>query len=452
MSYGYPQEVQEGLLRNGISVWDRIRVKKNGTQVEGILLPRPNLLPGKALVIKLDNGYNVGVLLEGATVELVAKGASPTEPQLPLASNTSGTGETKISLLSAGGTISSRVDYSTGAVFPALTAQELASFFPELSSMARIKTVPVFNLLSEDMHPKHWISLAEKVYSEVAEGADGVVITHGTDTMHYTAAALSFMLPDVGVPVVLVGAQRSSDRGSSDNVMNLDCAVAAAASDLAGVYVVMHGSMSDDYCLVHQGTRVRKMHTSRRDAFRSIGVSPVAKVTWAMGEKPSIEYLKERKKRVGGPGKLDVRLDERVGLIYVHPGISPEMIESLSSYYDGIVLAGTGLGHAPTNPGGDPLARSVLPAIRSLISSGIPVVMAPQTIYGRINMNVYAAGRLLKEAGVIGDGCDWTPEAALVKLMFVLGHTKDMRQVKVMMERDLAGEITTISHPGAFLT
>jgi len=451
---GYPDDIVEVLSASGVRVWDRVKVRKGELVVEGILLPRPPIFKGKALIIKLDNGYNVGILTDGAAIELVEKGSPPSIERLPNGESVGESGKKKVVILSAGGTISSKVDYNTGAVFPALTASDLTTFFPNLNKIASISSVPLFNILSEDMNPKHWKLLAQKIYDEISAGAEGVVVTHGTDTMHYTSAALSFMLQDLGVPVVLVGAQRSSDRGSSDNVMNLDCAVAVAASDMSGVMVVMHGNMSDDYCLVHPGVKVRKMHTSRRDAFRSIGVMAYAKVHWSnwsgSGEVP-IEYLRDYPRRTGVRPKLDTQFDEKVALIYVHPGIRPEFIASLSSFYDGVVLAGTGLGHAPTNPGNDPLAISVLPAVKSLISSGIPVVMAPQTIYGRINMNVYAAGRLLKEAGVIGDQCDWTPETALVKLMFVLGHTKRMDEVKAMMERDLVGEITKSSDPRAFL-
>jgi len=473
-SVGYPDDVVKLFESSGVAVWDRIRVKKGDLVIEGILLPRPPLVGGRALVLKLDNGYNVGVLPDGAVIELLEKGQPPRLEQPPStggseasaemgaggigASEKSGERKTvdrrKVTVISAGGTISSRIDYNTGAVFPALTAEDLTSFFPGLNQIADIKSVPLFNILSEDMNPNHWKVLAERVYEEIKGGADGIVVTHGTDTMHYTAAALSFMLRGVGVPVALVGAQRSSDRGSSDNVMNLECAVSVAASDMAGVFVVMHGTTSDDYCLVHQGVKVRKMHSSRRDAFRSIGVLPYAKVHWDKWEGEGglpIEYLRDYPKRSGELPTLDTRLDEKVGLIYVHPGIRPEFIESLSKFYDGIVLAGTGLGHAPTNPGKDPLAVSVLPAVKSLISSGVPVVMAPQTIYGRINMNVYAAGRLLKEAGVIGDQCDWTPEVAMVKLMFVLGHTRRMDEVKEMMETNMVGEITASSDPRGFL-
>jgi len=272
---------------------------------------------------------------------------------------------------------------------------------------------------------------------------DGVVLMHGTDTMHYTSAALSFMLQNLPVPVVLVGAQRSSDRGSSDNLVNLVSAVVAATSDIAEVSVCMHGSMSDDFCYIHPGYKVRKLHSSRRDAFQTINEVPFAKI-WYRERK--IEYLREDfNKRDKRPVKLNDRLNPNVGLIYIYPGIKPEFIESLSKFYEGIVIAGTGLGHIPTNPFNNKFTRSIVPSIKNLIDSGIPVVIAPQTIFGRINMNVYTAGRVLEKIGIIGNYCDWTAECALVKLMFVLGQTKDMNKIRELMLTNIVGEISSRS-------
>jgi glutamyl-tRNA(Gln) amidotransferase subunit D len=273
---------------------------------------------------------------------------------------------------------------------------------------------------------------------------------HGTDTMHYTAAALSFMLQNPPVPVVMVGSQRSSDRGSSDNAMNLVCGAVAATSDIAEVGVCMHGTTNDDYCLLHQGTKLRKLHTSRRDAFRSINVKPFAKIWY---ENRKLEILRDDYRKRGHAGKfvLDDKINPRVGFVYNHPGMDPAYIESLSNHFDGVVVAATGLGHVSTNPKNDPLARSIVPALKALIDSGIPVVFAPQTIYGRINLNVYEAGRILEGIGVIGNGCDWTPEAALVKLMCVLGHTKNPKKVRELMLANEAGELTERTETETFM-
>jgi glutamyl-tRNA(Gln) amidotransferase subunit D len=213
--------------------------------------------------------------------------------------------------------------------------------------------------------------------------------------------------------------------------------------------VCMHASMSDDYCYLHAGTKVRKLHASRRDAFRSVNALPYAKVWYVErnGKKPgTIEYLRDdfdRRNGGSGSGKpaVDDRINPNVALVYTYPGIKPEFIDSLGGF-DGVVVAGTGLGHVPTNPLGDKFATSILPNLRGLVDSGIPVVIAPQTIFGRLDMNIYTAGRVLNGIGVIGDGCDWTPECALVKLMWVLGHTKEPKRVREMMLKNYAGEIS----------
>lgn len=438
----YSEGIVKVLKKKKIEIGDRLRVTKGKFVLEGILMPRIELGDRNCLVIKADNGYNIGIEFEkGVKVKLVKKGRpikfkpSRIKPKKDPVKPT-------VSILGCGGTIASRVEYRTGAVFPAFSPGDLILSFPELKEIATISGRKLFDLFSEDMTPKHWQIIAKEVAKEIKKGVDGIVLMHGTDTMHYTSAALSFMLQDLPIPVVLTGAQRSSDRGSSDNAMNLLCStLTAARSDIAEVVICMHGASSDDFCYVHQGCKVRKMHTSRRDTFRSINVLPYAKV-WYLERK--IEYLRkdfkkrDRKRKL----KLDTKINPNVGLIYFHPGMKPEFVENLKKFYDGIIIAGTGLGHVSTNPGNDKFARSLIPSLKSLIDSGIPVVIAPQTIYGRLNLDVYSAGRLLSKIGVIGHNCDWLPEVALVKLMFVLGHTKNMKKIEELMLNNIAGEIS----------
>jgi len=436
----YSPEIESLLKSKKIKVGDRLRIVKKKVSYEGILMPRIELGDPSCLVIKLDNGYNIGIKFEkevkikkigrGRAIKFRAAGIKaakdPTKPT--------------VSILGCGGTIAARVEYTTGAVFPAFSPGDLLLSFPELKEVANIKGRKLFDLLSEDMTPAHWRIIAREVAKEII-GSDGIVLMHGTDTLHYTSAALSFMLQNLPVPVVLVGAQRSSDRGSSDNAMNLlSGVITAAKSDIADVGVCVHGSKSDDFCFVHQGTKVRKLHTSGRDAFQSVNVLPFAKV-WYLEKK--IEYLRDDfNKRDKRKVKVDDNINPNVGLIYIHPGIKPEFIDDLSRFYEGVVLAVTGIGNVPANPFEDKFAKSVVPSIKNLIASGIPVVVAPQTLYGRINMNIYSAGRLLNETGVIGQYCDWLPETAWVKLMWVLGHTKNMDKVKEMMLKNYAGEIS----------
>jgi len=435
----YAREVERALKKAGCDVGDRVRVEAAGGAYEGILLPRTGVGDARVIVLKLDNGYNIGVEWKGeGRVKLLEKG-KPIEFR-PAGEPGKGGGP-PISILGCGGTIASRVEYRTGAVFPAFSPGDLFLSFPELRGMASFSGRKLFDLLSEDMTPAHWQAIAREVAKEIRGGAEGIVLMHGTDTMGYTAAALSFMLRSLPVPVVLVGSMRSSDRGSSDNAMNLVCSVVAAKSDCAEVGVCMHASLNDDYCFLHRGTKVRKLHTSRRDAFRSVNAGPLARV-WYKEKK--FEALADYSRRDGKRKlELDDRINPRVGLVWVHPGISPKFVERLADYYDGVVFAGTGLESAlPTNPFGDKLAVSLVPALRSLIASGVAVVLAPQTLFGRINLNVYTTGRTLKALGAIGDGCDWLPETAFVKLAWVLGHTRELKKVEEMMLTNYAGEIS----------
>ncbi len=437
----YSQEITGALNNAEVQEGDKITVRVNGKEHSGLLLPRIETGDPNCLVLKLDNGYNVGIEFDKEMeIELIERG----KPMVFQSSEfkTSSSAKPKVSILGCGGTIASRVEYKTGAVFPAFSPGDLLLLVPELKEIANVESRKLFSLLSEDMTPQHWQVIAKEVEAEVKKGVEGVILMHGTDTMGYTAAALSFMLQNLPVPVVLVGSQRSSDRGSSDNAINLTCAVLAAESDFAGVGVCMHATMNDDCCFLHEGTKVRKLHTSRRDAFKSVNVSPLAKIDYA---KKQVEFIRERTKRDDRRRvQLDGKINDNVALVYTFPGIKPEFIEKLDGF-DGVVIAGTGLGHVPTNPFGDDFTQSLVPSLKGLIEKEIPVVIAPQTLYGRLDLNIYTAGRMLKEIGVIGDGCDWLPETALVKLMWVLGHTKKVDKAREMMMKNVAGEISARS-------
>ncbi len=428
----YSKDIEDFLKKNNISVGDRIEISGEKGKFEGLLMPR---VQGETevLVLKLDNGYNIGIGFEGTEIKLIEKA----KPKKPEKKHKEGKGE--IAILGCGGTIASKIEYKTGAVYPAITPEELRMTFPDIEKIATIRSKSLFSLLSEDMNAEHWKILANTIVDEIKEGVKGIVVMHGTDTMTYTSSALSFMLQNLPAPVVLVGAQRSSDRPSSENEMNMLNAVYCAKKDIGEVCVCMHASMNDNYCYLHHGTKVRKMHSSRRDAFRSINSMPIAAVNY-MNDRFEV-LSKYRKRSQKGSLKASTKINDNVAMIYVHPNIKPKLLESLSDY-DGVVIVGTGLGHAPTNPFDDRHARPLLPAIKKLIDSEIPVVMSSQTISGRLCMRVYAAGRLLMGAGVIGDGADWTPETAYTKLCWVLGQTKDMKKVKELMMTNIAGEIS----------
>ncbi len=432
----YSKKASSLLASVKASIGDRIRIIREGKQYEGLVMPRIEVGDQNCIVIKLDSGYNVGI--DASTIKKISLIEKAKEKKKEAKPEDVKPSEQDIVILGCGGTIASKVEYKTGAVYPAITPEELISLVPQLQKK-RIRSRTLFSLFSEDMAPKHWQLIAKEIEKEYKRGAKGIILMHGTDTMHYTAAALSFMIK-TPIPIVLVGAQRSSDRGSSDNQMNLSAAIAAAETDIAEVMVCMHASTSDDFCHLHRGTKVRKLHTSRRDAFQSVNVKPLAKV---FNETGKIELLNESyNKRNSSKLEIDTRINPNVGLIYTYPGIKNEFVKSLSKFYEGVVIAGTGLGHVPTNPFNDPLGSSILPAIKNLAKEEIPMIMAPQTIFGRLNMNIYSSGRALLLAGVIGNYCDWTPETATVKLMIALGRYKKIDDVKKFMLTNVAGEIS----------
>lgn len=429
----YPSSLEKQLKKKGISVGDRVRIIHGKDSWEGILMPRTQ--DKEIWVLKLSSGYNIGINAKGTTIELLEKTPKPK----PVQSKEKHKGE--VAVLGCGGTIASKVEYKTGAVYPAITPEELRASFPQLEQITTIHTKQLFSIPSEDMNAWHWTAMARACVEEIKEGVKGIVLMHGTDTMTYSSAALSFMLQDLSVPVVFVGSQRSSDRPSSDNEINLLNSLFAAKQDIAEVAVCMHSSTNDNFSYLHRGTKVRKMHTSRRDAFQSINTLPLAKIDYRT---KSFEALNEFKPRSKRKLKVNTKMNENIAMVYVYPGIQPKFLKHLSKY-DGVVLVATGLGHIPTNPFEDKHVHSLLPEIKNLISSHVPVVLAPQTLYGRLNLNVYSAGRLLKAAGVIGDGCDWLPETAYCKLAWVLGQTKNMKKVKDLMETNLVGEISSRS-------
>jgi glutamyl-tRNA(Gln) amidotransferase subunit D len=380
----------------------------------------------------MKNGYNIGISLERTErLEVIGEGEKPhfTKPSPPAIHNAL----PKVAIISTGGTIASRVDYRTGAVQPALTAADLASVVPELSSIAEMDAHILFSEYSENIGPTHWKRLAEEVARRIANGAEGVVISHGTDTLHYTAAALSFALANLPVPVLLVGAQRSSDRPSSDAASNLTGAVALAArADLATVGVAMHRDLSDHIIMAHRGTRVRKCHTSRRDAFKSINSAPLASYDLKTGQ---IKVTNGAQKRDGSLRLvLKSRFDQNAYLIKFYPGFNPSIINSaISERARGIIIEGTGLGH---------VSGHLQDSIKKALKHEVPVFMTSQTIWGRVDMNVYNTGRDLLNLGVTPLE-DMIPETAIVKLMWAAAQTKSPSKIREMMLQPIAGEMTS---------
>ncbi|MCL4365236.1 MAG: Glu-tRNA(Gln) amidotransferase subunit GatD [Candidatus Marsarchaeota archaeon] len=434
----YSKELIDLFKGLGINIGDAVRVSGSGDVQEGILMPRADVGDSDVIVIKRKDGYNIGIRFnKESRIERVSPGhpGNFLFPKLDTGTNKS---LKPIAMLYTGGTIGSKVDYVSGGVYMLTKPEELLSEVPELQDIANIDISNLMSIASEDMTYVEWQKIAEKAADALNKGANGIVITHGTDTMHYTSAALSFMLKGLNAPVVLTGAQRSSDRGSSDAFMNLICsAYAASRSDIAEVGVCMHSASSDSTDSFIRGTKVRKMHTSRRDAFRPVNNLPICEIDI----KGNIRYLSEYKKVSEEKKKVELvsGFEPKVALIKAYPNSDPEVIDYyLGKGYKGIVLEGTGLGHVPSSPSIREL--SWISHVKSAVDFGMVVGATSQCIYGRVNESVYRNLRLLHGAGAIY--CeDMLPEVAYVKLGFLLGNY-GADKAKRMLNANIAGEIT----------
>lgn len=428
---GYRGPCLDLMKRMGFKVWSEVVMRTSRGEFEGLVLPRSETSDASHFVLKLPSGYNIGVRYD-TVLEVEERGfreaiykipekAFPTNPDLP-----------RVRLFGTGGTIASRLDYRTGAVIPAFTPGELYGSVPELADICNLDTEKLFSIFSENMGPEQYLVLAEKIGDAVREGYDGVVVGHGTDTMHHTAAALSFMVQRPPVPVVIVGSQRSSDRPSSDAARNLIAATSTAArGPIAEVMVCMFGPTSDRYNLLHRGTRVRKMHSSTRSTFRTVGDVPLAMV-----EDGTVTPIHEtwQRRRHDRDVVIQARYDERVTLVYYYPGMQPDLIDALvEKGYRGIVIAGTGLGH---------VNRKIYPALERAQAAGVQLYMTLQTLWGFVQMQVYETGREILQLGVV-PLANMMPEVAFVKLGWAMGvHPDDPTAVRALMTTTVAGEMT----------
>jgi glutamyl-tRNA(Gln) amidotransferase subunit D len=432
---GYKGEALRLLKLANCSVGDIIRITSKGKTYEGILIPRSELGEATNIIIKMKSGYNVGInATADVTVEKIGVGTKPTFASPPLPKQNPALPH--VVIMSTGGTIASRVDYRTGAVRSALSASDLYGVVPELSDVAQVDTEIVFSLYSENITQQHWSELAQIVAKRIAQGVDGIVIAHGTDTMAYTSAALSFALQNLPVPVILVGAQRSSDRPSSDAATNLIGAVKAAGeAPFAEVGLAMHETVSDAAIVVHRGVKVRKCHTSRRDTFKSINGFPIAKIE---NLKVTMETDEYQKRAASKKLVLKPNFSEKVALVKFYPGLDPAIIDFyVNQDVKGILLEGSGLGH---------VSKYCFEAIKNAVAKGVLVALASQCIWGRVDMNVYDTGRDLLSFGVVPLD-DMFPETGLVKLMWVLGQTSDLEEAKALLKTNIAGEFTPRTVP-----
>lgn len=427
---GYRGPALKKLKKFKAMIWSDVVVTTTQGSYSGLILPRSETADDLHIVLKLSVGYNVGVAAEKITdIKIIGRKEAhykipekefPYNPKMP-----------RVKLLGTGGTIASRLDYRTGAVIPAFSPGELYGSVPELADYCNLETEKLYGVFSENMAPDNWKGLAEAIGKEIEKGVQGIVIGHGTDTMHHTAAILSFMVQNSPVPIVMVGSQRSSDRPSSDAALNLIHSVKTAAeSDIAETMVCMFGPTSDTYGLLHRGTRVRKMHSSYRSTFRTIGDIPIATVSREKITPIRDDYKRRRNDR---DVKINAVFEDKVGIVYYYPNMNPDIIDSMiANKYRGIIIAGTGLGH---------VNKPLYPALQRAKDAGVAVYMTVQTLWGYVQMYVYETGRVMMDLGVI-PGANMLPEVAYVKLGWALGQTDDLEKVKEIMLTPIAGEIT----------
>jgi glutamyl-tRNA(Gln) amidotransferase subunit D len=427
---GYRGEALATLQTFQAPVWSDVTITTDRGRYSGIVLPRSETADALHIVLKLRSGYNIGIAAAGiAHIEI--QGRKEAHYKIPEKEFPNDPKKPRVKLLGTGGTIASRLDYRTGAVIPAFSPGELYGSVPELADICNLETEKLYGVFSENMGPEQWIGTAQAIGREIEKGVQGIVIGHGTDTMHHTAAILSFMVQQSPVPIVMVGSQRSSDRPSSDAALNLMHSVKTAAeSDIAEVMVCMFGPTSDVYGLLHRGTRVRKMHSSYRSTFRTIGDIPLAMVSRQKIVPLRQDYQRRRNDR---HVLINTAFEDKVSIVYYYPNMKPDIIDALiDNGYRGIVIAGTGLGH---------VNKPLYPALKRAQDHNMAVYMTVQTLWGYVQMYVYDTGRDMMELGVT-PMANMLPEAAYVKLGWALGQTTDLAEVKRIMYTPINGEIT----------
>jgi len=415
---------------------DRIKVILSQVEYIGVLLESPDLEKG-IILLKLDSGYNIGLKKKDIFEIKVIKKASQEAESSVMSKIVQQKEKPNIAMIITGGTIAARLNPKKGGVDWLTSPNDLFKFYPGLFEKVNVVKVEIpFMKASEDMDFKDWQKIA-RLSAKLLNDSNirGIIITHGTDFLHYTSAALSFFLKNLHKPVVLTYSQRSIDRASSDANLNLQCSALAAISDIAEVMLVGHASSNDDFCYAIPGTKVRKMHTSKRDAFKIINAKPFAKIFPDRIDKIS-EYKIRNKNRV----KTDLKFEEKVALVKIYPGQEPGILDYyVKQKYKGVVLEVGGLGHVPTRRA----RKNWVKKIKEVQKKGLIICAVNQTIYGRLDFLVYSNGRELMETGII---CleDMLAETALVKLGWVLGHAdwvKDKEKIREKMLENISHEL-----------
>ena len=401
--------------QNNAKPGDYVEIELMKKIYPGVLLENPQNEKG-IILLKLDSGYNIGLNKKDISSIKIKKKFSERktlDKKVPINLK-----KPSIAMIILGGTISARMNPRKGGVDWLSKPEELLKYYPEIFEKVNVKKIEVpFMKASEDMDFIDWKKIASVAKNLLNEkDIKGIVITQGTDFLHYTSSALSFFLKDLNKPVVITYSQKSSDRASSDANLNLQCAALAAITDMAEVMVVGHASINDDFCYAIPGTKTRKMHTSRRDAFKSVNAKPLAKIFRDKIEIISDYRVSNKKNKVS----LDATFEPKVALVKIYPGQSPEILDFYAKEnYRGLILELSGLGHLPTKRS----RNSWIKKLKDIQKKGVIICAASQTIYGRLNPLVYSNGREIFETGVIYLE-DMLSETAFVKLSWILGKRK----------------------------
>ena len=414
---------------------DRVRVIASDEIREGVLMPNEET---DSVVIKIDNGYNIGIDRKRIKEIKVVEKYKAKEEIARKEARKDGK-KPNITILHTGGTIASKVDYRSGAVYSSFNPADLLEMFPELFDIANFSSKLIANMWSDDLRFKHFEVIAQVIEKEVKKGVDGIIIGMGTDNLAVASAALAFIVEETPVPILLAGAQRSSDRGSSDAAMNLICAAEfIATTDFSGVAICTHESTADNNCAIMPATKTRKLHSSRRDAFKPVNDTIIARIGYDSRKIDFIKknYPKQDKRKL----VIKPKMEDKVGLLKITINMFPEQFEFYKNY-KGLVIEGTGLGHTPGQIPNEycKIHKKIYPAIKRIIDSGCVVVMTTQCLFGRVHMHVYDKGVDLTNLGVM-PGKDMVPETAFIKLAWLLGNYKK-EEAKELMAKNLRGEI-----------
>ncbi len=415
------------LETKNISFGDLIEIKVDKEEFNGEFIREEENL----VIIKLKSGYDIAIPKDTIdSIYIIDKSIKIEEKEEK--ESKSKIENPDITIITTGGTISSKIDYKTGGVSPSIDSKDYFRISPDLQKQGKIAVVNLMRKLSENMLPSDWIKIAEESYSEIKNGSKGIIVTSGTDTMHFASAALSFLLNPLSVPIVFTGSQRSTDRGSTDAATNLLLSAFAAKNFQGGESVIcMHANLNDEYNYILRGNKARKMHTERRDAFRPINIKPLAKVyTDGKIKEISPEIITKKENT-----RLNDKIDDKVKLIYGYPSMGGDIIDYYTNNkVHGLVIAATGFGNLPLED------KTVVDALKKAEKEQIPIVITSQTVYGSTNKFVYSTLREISKFDNIMYVGDMTTETAFVKLMFALGNSKELEEIKKIMSNNLAGE------------